>query len=66
MTITLRDGSTMERRFPHGITGFVAFHIEIDAEDIRAMREMAARDPERFNAAMLQLENRFPERRAKR
>lgn len=44
-------------------TGYVANSIEMEAGDFDALRKLALRNLEQFNAVMLQLENRFPENR---
>lgn len=44
-------------------TGYIAQRIEITADDVKAMREKAARDPEGFLKCMFQLEYRFASRR---
>lgn len=64
MKITLTDGREIEMPFAAGAVGYVATKIEVTADDITAMREMADRRPDDFQVHMRQLEARFPERRA--
>jgi len=48
----------------HMIVGFVAERIEIDADDVKAIREYAMRvDAQTWNATMRQFEHRFANRR---
>lgn len=64
MKITLTDGSVIEKQFtPANCTGYRATFIEIDADDIRKMRNLAHRNPTQFQLLMNQLEARFPDRR---
>lgn len=60
MIVTSLNSERRYAPFPHGVTGYRASRIEIDAHDIIAMRELAERDPPRFHAAMSQLAARFP------
>lgn len=64
MKITLKGGREIELPFIAGATGYVAEKIEITADDIDHMRKMAMDHPALFDVHLMQLQARFPERRA--
>lgn len=64
MKIIDPNGNMREVVFcPAYCTGYVAQSLIMSADDIRRIRELALHSPETFQAAMLQLEHRFVERR---
>lgn len=64
MKITMPDGTILNRSFASSAcVGYVAETIEFDADDIIAMRNMAALSPDIFDACMIQLSFRYASRR---
>ena len=60
MRIKLKGGEEITLKWhPMNCVGYRAESIEIDRDDIRAMREYAMGNPHEFAVAMMQLEARF-------
>lgn len=65
MRIQTPEGYVRNAPFsPANCVGYVAEIIGLDADDVKAMRKLAHDAPREFQIAMLQLEGRFPSRRA--
>ena len=65
MIVYMPNGDRLVQRWgSNTCTGYVAEKIEIDADDVEAMANMAAREPGTFQKVMAQFEHRFMSRRA--
>jgi hypothetical protein len=64
MIVTLVSGETTRLAFPEGCTGYVAKKVEIEPADIKAMRNLAEKNPRGFSIAMKQFAARFESERA--
>ena len=64
MKMTLPDGQVIERPFAAGAQGFVTTKIEITSDDVGDMVAMLIERPKDLYVHLMQLQARFPERRA--